>query len=292
MQIKSQAGCYYSVTKKIAVVTSPVASFTASPETGVPPLEVQFTNNSLNATSYEWAFNDENNTSSVETSPAFTFENFGEYVVDLTAANAQGCINTFSKIIRAALPVNDVALTSFTITENTNGTLRCIATIKNNGNINVDEIDLLLNISGGAVIREKITDLILPGATLNHVVGYEVLKTSQLNYLCAEVEFADDANGDNNKMCAQIKEDLFLFQAYPNPANDNLHIDWITLKAEDVVSVAIQDSMGREVLSSSLSSGVGLNQASIALYDLDIGFYVLTVHAGSSKKIQRIAISR
>jgi hypothetical protein len=170
--------------------------------------------------------------------------------------------------------------------------LRCIATIKNNGNINVDEVDLLLNISGSAVIREKITGPILPGAILNHVVGYEVLKTNQLNYLCAEVEFANDANADNNKMCSQIQEDLFLFQAYPNPANDKLHIDWITPKAEDVVSVAIQDSMGREVLSSSLSSAVGLNQASIALDNLHIGFYVLTINTGSSKKIQRIVISR
>jgi PKD repeat protein len=293
MEVISQAGCHYSITKKISVVTSPVASFTASPETGVPPLDVQFTNTSSNATSYEWAFNDEQQTTTDETSPTFTFENLGDYVVDLTATNTQGCINTFSKIVRAALPVSDVSITTFSITENkSTGTLLCIATIKNNGNIDVNEVDLLLNISGSAVIREKIKGPILPGAILNHPIGYEVLKTNQLNYICAEVEFADDTNANNNKMCAQVNEDLFLFQPYPNPANDKLYIDWITPKPEDVVSVSIQDSMGREVVSYNLSSTVGLNQAYIPIESINIGFYVLTLNTGSSKKVQRIVISR
>jgi hypothetical protein len=208
-------------------------------------------------------------------------------------SNAQGCTNTFSKIIRAALPNNDIALTGFTISDNPNGTLRCIATLKNNGNININDADLLLNISGGVALREKIPGPILPGATLIHVVGYDVLKSSQLNYICAEVDISNDANDGNNKICAQIGEDLFLFQPYPNPVDDVLNIEWIQPNTTEIIFATIQDSMGKEVMSGSLSSSTaGLNRSSIAVDNLQAGFYILTINVGSVKKVQRFVISR
>jgi PKD repeat protein len=292
MQAKSQAGCYYSVTKKISVVNSPTASFTATPETGVPPLQVQFTNTSTNATSYLWAFNDETNATSTNVSPSFTFQDYGDYVVDLTAYNVQGCTNTFSKIIRAALPVNDIALTALIITDNGNGTLKCIATLKNNGNLNIDAVDLLLNISGGAAIREKITNTILPGATLNHVVGYEILQSNQLYYICAEAQLEGDTNEENNSQCTPVTEQTFLFMAYPNPANDNLHVDWIAVEEGELALISITDAMGHEVFSANAPSTLGFNQTTVSLENLQIGLYALKIHVGSKSKTQKIVISR
>ncbi len=66
----------------------PVAGFAAGPTNGTAPLTVTFTNLSIGATNYAWAFGDGN--TSTLTNPANTFTNPGAYSVNLTAFGPGG----------------------------------------------------------------------------------------------------------------------------------------------------------------------------------------------------------
>jgi PKD repeat protein len=69
--------------------TAPVASFTASPTSGVAPLAVQFTDTSTGSpTSWAWNFGD--GATATTQNPSHTFSTAGTYTVTLTATNAGG----------------------------------------------------------------------------------------------------------------------------------------------------------------------------------------------------------
>lgn len=92
---------YYTVTDDVCtakdsvfvdVTPPPVASFSASPQSGCAPLEVIFTNTSQNAVSYEWNF-DGNVVSTTNTNPQTqTFMNTA--LIQLVATDAGGCSDT------------------------------------------------------------------------------------------------------------------------------------------------------------------------------------------------------
>ncbi len=69
--------------------TEPVASFTAVPDEGCAPLDVQFTDTSTgNPTEWLWDFGDGG--TSTEQNPLYTYVDPGTFVVTLTATNAEG----------------------------------------------------------------------------------------------------------------------------------------------------------------------------------------------------------
>ena len=67
----------------------PVAGFSASPTSGAPPLTVQFTDASDDATSWTWNFGDGTGSSTLE-NPSYTYAAAGTYTVSLTATNSAG----------------------------------------------------------------------------------------------------------------------------------------------------------------------------------------------------------
>jgi gliding motility-associated-like protein len=83
-------GCISSATA-LTVNANPIAtaSFTASPIAGSPPLTVNFTNNSTNATNYLWTFGDGN--TSTSTTPNDIYLSAGSYSVVLMASNGGLC---------------------------------------------------------------------------------------------------------------------------------------------------------------------------------------------------------
>ena len=68
------------------------AIFSANPNTGIAPLEVNFTNQSTGSTSYTWTFGDGN--TSTLTNPTNTYVSFGDFVVTLIATDGFGCFDT------------------------------------------------------------------------------------------------------------------------------------------------------------------------------------------------------
>lgn len=87
-------GCTGSSAQNSAITIHPVpvASFTFTPinaTTSNP--EIQFTNTSVNATSWLWNFGDETTSQSTANNPVHAYENAGEYCAYLKAVNRFGC---------------------------------------------------------------------------------------------------------------------------------------------------------------------------------------------------------
>jgi formylglycine-generating enzyme required for sulfatase activity len=74
-----------------ALSPTPVASFTATPTSGVAPMLVQFTDTSANIpTSWQWDFDNDGVVDSTVQNPAWTYTQNGVYSVRLVASNASG----------------------------------------------------------------------------------------------------------------------------------------------------------------------------------------------------------
>ena len=87
----SLTNCTSVATVTVTGVAAPVASFTANPSSGTPPLTVNFTNTSSNATSYSWSFPGGTPASASGLNATTTYSVTGTYTAYLTANNSSGC---------------------------------------------------------------------------------------------------------------------------------------------------------------------------------------------------------
>ena len=110
IQITDSNGCQWLDTVTVNEVNNVVANFTATPQSGVAPLDVTFNNTSLNANGFQWTITNANgdtvywiptcvgNVSNCEFS--YTFDSSGTYQVCLVAFNnIQTCADTICKTI-------------------------------------------------------------------------------------------------------------------------------------------------------------------------------------------------
>jgi gliding motility-associated-like protein len=90
-------GCSAQQTFTLAVVSAPVAAFTAGPGNCAPAL-VQFTDNSTSATSWQWDFGDPASPANTATTqnPTHTYNSAGVYTITLIVSNGGGCTDTFT----------------------------------------------------------------------------------------------------------------------------------------------------------------------------------------------------
>jgi PKD repeat protein len=87
---------------------APTASFTASPQSGVAPLAVSFTDTSTGApTSWAWTFGDGG--TSTSQNPTHTYNAAGSYTATLNATNAGGTTSATKTISVSAAPVAPTA---------------------------------------------------------------------------------------------------------------------------------------------------------------------------------------
>lgn len=288
LSVTTQTGCIYPVTKAVNIIVSPQANFTATPEAGAPPLNVQFTNASSNATSYLWSFNDPDNTTSTAVSPSFTYETIDEYIVDLTASNAQQCTHTFSRTIQVVEPVTNIALSGLELIEFQSGSFKPAVTIYNHGNVSVNGLNVLIDISG-PVIREHIDEEIEPNSSYRHVFQFEFPEETSLEYFCVEAEITDLTMNDN-RTCLSIQQPITIFPPYPNPARGTLNVDWI-LNEDGIVYLTVVNSMGQEIESIQVNSSEGLNPFVLNTGNLGAGVYFLKVNYQRFTRVYRIFVS-
>jgi PGF-pre-PGF domain-containing protein len=78
-------GSTYSVITEKTTISNPLVDFSANTTSGYAPLSVQFTDNSQNATKWNWIFGDGN--TSKEKNPVHIYSAVGTYIVNLTASN-------------------------------------------------------------------------------------------------------------------------------------------------------------------------------------------------------------
>ncbi|MEM6964665.1 MAG: PKD domain-containing protein, partial [Bacteroidota bacterium] len=82
-----------TTTFELMAEAAPMAAFSADTTFGCVPLTVQFSDLSLNATAWDWAFAGGNPATSTDQNPAVTYDTPGTYEVSLTASNSTGADN-------------------------------------------------------------------------------------------------------------------------------------------------------------------------------------------------------
>ena len=116
-------GILFNACKKEEDPIKPTASFTTSSTTVVVDEEIQFTNNSDNATAFKWSFGD--GTTSTEVSPKKSYQTSGIFNVTLTSTGAGGTtLSNASITVKPACSFtveNENALINTTPVQFTNG---------------------------------------------------------------------------------------------------------------------------------------------------------------------------
>ncbi len=282
LTVTNESGCSYSTTKIVNIAQSPVATFTATPQTGTPPLTVQLSNTSASSISQLWSVNDSNNSSSTEKTASFTFDKLGEYVVDLTVEDESGCTTVSSKIISVIIPALDIELTHLSVMPTATGESNILLSLTNKSNFPVNNIKAVIDISGEALISETITATIQPNEVYSQILSVGIIGSKNgATYLCVELVVDGDANIQNNKKCLNNDAGTVVMAPYPNPVSENLILEWISAAASSA-EIHIFDPTGRKVYKDEFFDlEPGLNQTSISVSLLNPGmYYVFFVSEG------------
>lgn len=282
LTVTNESGCSYSTTKIVNIAQSPVATFTATPQTGTPPLTVQLSNTSASSISQLWSVNDSNNSSSTEKTASFTFDKLGEYVVDLTVEDESGCTTVSSKIISVIIPALDIELTHLSVMPTATGESNILLSLTNKSNFPVNNIKAVIDISGEALISETITATIQPNEVYSQILSVGIIGSKNgATYLCVELVVDGGANIQNNKKCLNNDVGTVVMAPYPNPVSENLTLEWISAAAGSA-EIHIFDPTGRKVYEDMFFDlEPGLNQASISVGLLNPGmYYVFFVSEG------------
>lgn|GEM_PF-503126 len=286
-----QSGCVYSASKNITIYPGPKASFSPSVEAGPAPLVVTF-NNASTADTFLWQFGDANQTTSQAVSPSFTYSTLGKYKPLLTATNlSTGCSDTLSAEINVVTPRVDAVLKNFSLINNpSSNASKATVTILNSGNIPLVDPEVQIDLSGGALIKEKISGTVRPGKTLFQTLNLEIVPR-MLEYVCAEVEATSDLNLTNNKQCVTLSNDDVVLTPYPNPATTGLvNLEWVSAVQENV-KIVIYKSNGDIAFEQTVNSvPVGLGQIEINTSAFANGLYLIQFTGNKTSKIYRIMI--
>lgn len=267
-----QSGCIYSVSKNVSIVSPPVADFVPSIDAGAAPLPVVFNNSSSGANSYQWKFGDQNNSTSILVSPTFIFDELGDYLVQLTASNTVGCMSQSSKVINVVIPRIDLAISDFNLVKDLNDALQPVVTVINESNVTITDPTILIDIAGGSKVKKKMTGTLKPSQSITQTLDFQIVPHS-INYVCAEVQMTGDVDLLQNRKCLSVTGEEILFSPYPNPAQAELNLDWISVGAAPVV-VVVTSSHGIQVLQETIATkSDGLNRLSINTTTLSPGVY-------------------
>ncbi|MCB0395453.1 MAG: PKD domain-containing protein [Flavobacteriales bacterium] len=278
LTVASNYGCTNSVTQPITLHGGPAPDFTFNPSYGAPPLAVNFTNTTSGGDQYEWEFGDGGTSNASD--PTHTYTGIGEYTIQLIARSPYGCPDTSYQKIKVMTPSLDIAITDVRITQQNNFASATIDLI-NFGSREVNSIDLVMRTENGHSIREVWTGQLLTGQSTTYSFNASIeIPASGINYICAEAQRPnqeEDDVPDNNVMCEALVQEFVMVNPYPNPADDNIHVDFI-LPDDGAVKIELIFPDGRvlEVYTTAQASK-GLNRFELDMHGYSKGFYTCRV---------------
>ena len=252
---------------------------------GTPPLTVQLSNTSSSVASQLWTVNDPGNSTSTEATPSFTFTALGQYVVDLTIQNIEGCSSTTSKIISVIVPSLDIELSGLMLNPSATGEINLLLSVKNNSNSPITNPKAIVDISGETLITEVLNTTIQPGQTYSQVLFASIVQASGgVDYVCVELVLDGDKDLSNNKICVNQNSASVVLDPHPNPGVDQMNLDWIAAGAS-TVDVYIFDRVGRKVYDYSFDNvQTGLNRITVPLDVLSPGLYYILFSTNGVRK--------
>ncbi|HOY32644.1 MAG TPA: PKD domain-containing protein [Bacteroidales bacterium] len=279
LKINTEYGCSDSAVVPVRVYPAPVAGFSLTPEYGIPPLPVSFTNLSTGANTYLWNFGDGD--TDFSTDPVHTYLSQGIFDVLLTAYNITGCYDTVSHKVYVLPTTVDIEVlnTSCVIDGNI---LRLSADLLNSGSRKIEHIDVSMQLENGNIMHEHWYGALMQGQIIHYIFNAqpEVPAGQNVDYVCVTASLAPELEEDDlsdNKNCAVLNGNFTFSDPYPNPVINNLVLEYV-LPFTDVVAIELFTEMGEKV--KELYRGEqpeGYNAHTFDLSALNAGVYIVKI---------------
>ncbi len=251
LQVTSDIGCRKTTTKNLRVYPLPVANFSFDPQYGNPPLDVNFTNLSINGNLYSWDFGDSTGIFPDE-DPSHQYVDTGLFIIKQIVSSSFGCMDTMIKDIYVIKPLLDIAVTGDSAYIS-NGYFHIVAKIKNLGTRQIDSVNLQAQLGNGTQITEKFVELIPTGPegikTYYFTAAFQISSTTDLSYYCIR---AVSPNGEtdnfplNNEYCVNRTNNVNFVSPYPNPFSDKISIQILNPEIEEI-KIELYDETGTQV---------------------------------------------
>jgi len=288
LQVKTEHQCVDSITLPVRIYPIPNAAFSLTPEYGIPPLPVSFTNHSTGAATYLWAFGDGDTDGSLN--PDHTYLLQGIFDVLLTAYNTIGCADTISHKVYVLPTTVDIVVSNTAATLNGN-VLNVAADLMNIGSRKIEHIDVALQLEGGNVIHEQWYGTLIQGEIVPYVFSAqpEIPGGKGVNYVCVTASLLpelDENEVANNRSCAVLNTGFTLSEPYPNPVISEIVVAYV-LPFGGNVKIELYNEIGEKVMD--VFDGEkqeGYNAHTVDLSALGAGVYSYRVlfHENSLRK--------
>lgn len=252
LKIKTLSGCEDSTLSTISVRSAPNANFAINPLYGQAPADIQFTNLTSDASTFEWNFGDGG--VSVDENPIHTFVANDTFQILLKATNNAGCEDTTSRFFIVAPTSLDIAVSDVevnkTVQQDGSILVKVDAKFSNIGTRVITDIQAYATVGTGGVISEEWTGLLESGQTLTYNFAAEfVLSEPNANtYVCVNAVSVNngeqEATTENNIECATLTSGIQLAGPSPNPVMSKSVLG-IILPKPGLVTIDIADVFGR-----------------------------------------------
>jgi hypothetical protein len=163
-----------------------------------------------------------------------------------------------------------------------------VITILNNSNVPISNLRVIVNIDNDVRVDNVISATIPVSALYSYEIPFSIIE-SGIKFVCVELVIENDANPLSNRYCSTIDSRMVSLTPYPNPANNELFIEWIA-GAESSAGIRLISSLGKEIAEWNVEGVAGLNQMRINTSGLPGGLYILTIDAKDSARAFRVVI--
>jgi PKD repeat protein len=248
LSVVNTAGCESNTSQNVHIGNKPNSSFNLSELFGSPPINLEIENLSEDNLLYQWSFGNGDVSNAFE--PVYTYQDTGEFVLNLIVSDLNGCMDSSSKTLKILPKKVDMAITDALISEN-DGYIYTELSIINLGTSRVYSFDILLN-SNGFINNtlEKWEGILLPGERIQYQLKNVFAQPDNYNkvdFMCFKIQNIDqgiDVNDLNNEQCDLFESDMFqIASLFPNPVNDFIKLNLIS-PTEASVTIEIIDFKG------------------------------------------------
>ncbi len=290
LKITDTHGCYDIKTDTAKVYPLPNTHFLTNVNKGPIPLMVEFDNQTTGASVYNWNFGDGNTTTDI--SPTHVYTDSGTFEVKLLGISQMGCSKSYYSFINTIVPMIDIAVIEVT-TETNNGFMQVAAILQNRGTIDLENVEIFYKASYGQTIKEVLPETLHSGQTLLHEFATQMqLKNNiELTHICVTAlpsGYTDEIPNDNEK-CIAFESAFKPMLPYPNPANNELIIEYI-IPFDAEVKINLFNQYGK--LTHKLFKGqstAGFNRHVFDIRTLSKGVYIYRIeYEGTMQSYQLI----
>ena len=251
LTVKSDIGCSKSLMHPFTIHGLPTANFSFNPQYGNPPLEVNFIDQSIGASSYAWNFGVDTSMNFSQ-NPTYSYNDTGLFQINHIVTSQFGCKDSIKKSIYVNQPILDIAITGDS--SYISGDYFYIVTrLTNLGTLEINNVMLEARLGDGNSIREQMVRTISSGIAGNQTykfsAAFHLSEGINTDYYCVKAidpNNLPDNNLSNNEKCFSKKSDISVINPYPNPVTDEFNFRIVTPYTSQVL-ITLYDQIGRKL---------------------------------------------